>query len=1515
MTSHAQHIAVVSMAGIFPGARDTRQFINNVLEKKQSVIQVPSHRWAAPVEKMVSPAPGPDRAVSDKAGLITDFVFDPRGLDMDPEILSCLDPVHHLVLDAGRTACRACLLPEDLKQRTGVILAAIALPTDTASAFSRDLLCAKKPTPATPVDALACNMVSAPAGILARALGLGAGSFTLDAACASSLVAVKLACEHLISGRADVMVTGGVSRPDSLYTQIGFTQLAALSPSGRCAPFDRQADGLVVGEGCGILVLKRLADALACKDRVWGIIKGWGTSNDIEGNLVAPASEGQVRAMTAAWDMAQMAPGRLQYMECHGSGTPKGDQVELTSIRALLEKHDSLNTPLAIGSVKSNIGHLLTAAGAAGIIKTLLAMNQKILPPSCNFTALPDRHPLDGTRVQVQTRAEAWSRHSPGEPRRAGISAFGFGGINAHLLVEEFEPSRSRHVISRTDTSLNATSREVPFQDPLPEDAVSRNLTVQPAISQNTESGSPGTEQGLSGFSRPGKTGGTAVALVGIDVFTGTCPDLAAVKNHMFNPAPAGPGTAAPRWRRTDHLPAPLQDIQAGFITDLTLAMDAFHIPPVQMPDILPQHLVLLTSAKRALSDAGIPARPGKDDPLRTRAGCAVGIEFDFGAADFTLRWQAHDLPDSLLDRLAPPLTFNRTLGALGGIAASRVAREFKLGGPCFTVSAGSASGIKALEVGIQSLAAGETDWFLCAAVDMAGDIRQFCLNQAADPFEPGLPAEGAAAVVIKRLADAKKDNDRIYAVIEGVSGSSGCRLTAEILQTDHSAEARDFQNQGHLDKDFTSDPQSVPVTDPSSDPAPGPVSEPASDPVSGLAPGPCSTACQAGLERLLADAGINFSDLSLLNTHSGGSGPLASMEIRSLAHFSPNDPNRSCSLGWTAGAIGDTRGASGLCSVIHTALCLYHRTIPGIRTGIRSQPWFDILTHQGFVIHETALPWPAPPGNSPRRAATIAMTHEGGTAFCLLAQSPDKDPILPGISAGRGRAIGRSKNPVFQSPQPGVSAGHPLDPDLGTMINIFTTRPAIDPDLMTALNPGPAPASSSNAPVPTPPVAASVPPPPEPPDPALRQPAPGTPPAGMPAAGGSQMDSFPAETGSADPADPSLTFGDPALTLAASRATAQAHERFLAFTRTSMDQMQAQFDALTRAAAAVIREDFEPFSGHGNNPQHPGTPLPPVHDRDRERFQAGHHISPQALEPAATRPLFTRDQCLEFAVGRAGNVLGPDFEVIDSYQVRVRLPDEPLMLVDRIMAIEGKPCSLGPGKIITQHDVLPGAWYLDGGAAPVSISIEAGQADLFLCAYLGIDHAVKGRRRYRLLDAKVTFHRPLPRPGETIEYHIRIDRFLKQGDVYLFFFHYKGCIGKQVLISMRDGCAGFFTEAEVENSGGIVLKKQDLVSAASLDASFEPADSDDLAAMDDPAATNAPENPVSPEASDLGAAAHSPKAPALPFTPLVPARPEAFTEAQVQQLRNGNLTAAFGSDFTGMTLGRPSACPAAGCT
>ncbi|NDD30818.1 MAG: hypothetical protein EB084_21385 [Proteobacteria bacterium] len=229
--------------------------------------------------------------------------------------------------------------------------------------------------------------------------------------------------------------------------------------------------------------------------------------------------------------------------------------------------------------------------------------------------------------------------------------------------------------------------------------------------------------------------------------------------------------------------------------------------------------------------------------------------------------------------------------------------------------------------------------------------------------------------------------------------------------------------------------------------------------------------------------------------------------------------------------------------------------------------------------------------------------------------------------------------------------------------------------------------------------------------------------------------------------------------------------------------------------------------------------------------------------------------------------VLGPEFAPIDAHPTRVRLPDEPLMLCDRIMSVEGEPRSLSRGRLVTEHDVLEGAWYLDGNRAPVFVSVEAGQADLFLSAYLGIDFTHGGARMYRLLDATVTFHRGLPQPGEMMVYDIRIDRFVRQGDVTLFFFEFDGTIDDQPFLTMRKGCAGFFTYEEIASSGGIVLTDAENRARPGM----RGADVRLLVAFD---------------------------------------APEACDEAQVRALRRGDLGAAFGPAFASLGLSAPVRLP-----
>ena len=245
--------------------------------------------------------------------------------------------------------------------------------------------CSAPARPRSPTSLLNRYVAGLPAGILAQALGLGGGNVTLDAACASSLYAIKLAVDELLSGRVDAMLSGGVSRPDPLFTQMGFSQLRALSKRGICSPFDAAGDGLVVGEGAGMFLLKRTEDALAHGDRIYGIIRGIGLANDVGGSLLAPMSEGQLRAMRAAYLQAGWNPADVDLVECHATGTPVGDAVEVASLQELWGDAQPSGERCVIGSVKSNIGHLLTAAGGAALTKVLLAMRAGTLPPTANF--------------------------------------------------------------------------------------------------------------------------------------------------------------------------------------------------------------------------------------------------------------------------------------------------------------------------------------------------------------------------------------------------------------------------------------------------------------------------------------------------------------------------------------------------------------------------------------------------------------------------------------------------------------------------------------------------------------------------------------------------------------------------------------------------------------------------------------------------------------------------------------------------------------------------------------------------------------------------------------------------------------------------------------------------------------------------------------------------------------------------------------------------------------------------
>ncbi|MBN9521790.1 polyketide synthase, partial [bacterium] len=277
MSAATERVAIVGVGVRLPGAgANLAAFWGDVAVARDLAREVPAGRWFLPPDRCLDPrVPHPDAAPHSRGYYLDPFTPDLAGLAVDPAFVARLDPLFHSVLDAGNRAWRGAKTGAVDRSRVGVVLGNICLPTDRSNALCREYL-GGEPRRTHPLNRYVAGL---PAGVLAKALGLGGGSYTLDAACASSLYAIKLAADELHAGRADAMLAGGANGADPQYTQLGFAQLRALSASGRCAPFDAGADGLMVGEGAAVFVLKRLADALAHGDEILATIAGCGLSN------------------------------------------------------------------------------------------------------------------------------------------------------------------------------------------------------------------------------------------------------------------------------------------------------------------------------------------------------------------------------------------------------------------------------------------------------------------------------------------------------------------------------------------------------------------------------------------------------------------------------------------------------------------------------------------------------------------------------------------------------------------------------------------------------------------------------------------------------------------------------------------------------------------------------------------------------------------------------------------------------------------------------------------------------------------------------------------------------------------------------------------------------------------------------------------------------------------------------------------------------------------------------------
>ncbi len=1656
-----QDIAIVGMGCAFPGALNPAQYWDIINTGNCLARTPPGTRWPQDSKKYCASQLAPDRLLSDRACFV-----DPLPEFTTPQLpgfnLQGLDPLFQLLLHAGVQAWDDAVTAGLNRDRCGVLLGQIVLPTPSLSAWSDELL-AKATLAAwgqdqgqnqdrieqTTFNPLNRHVAGLPAGLLAAVLELGGGASCLDAACASSLYALKLALDELRDGRRDAMLVGGLSCPDSLYTQMGFSHLHALSPSGCCRPFSRDADGLLVGEGAGVVVLKRLEDALESKDHIYATIAGIGLSNDIGGNLMHPDSEGQLRAMHQAYAQACWQPEDVDLIECHGTGTVTGDRVELASLEQLWAHADQRDLRgCVIGSVKSNIGHLLTAAGIAGLIKVLLAMQAQKLPAMANVdNPLPVLQQQDYP-FRVLTQTEPWSTRGPDIPRRACVSAFGFGGINAHVLLQEWSPDDNTRGPSPTRQHAQTTTNEAepiaivglagcfgPWAGP---HQLTARLLGDPQAQQ-----APGAGRSL-GLGAEGNSKGYCLDAVHIDGLR-------------------------------------------------------FRIPPRELKQLLPQQALMLQLAADALDDAKITTAQG----AHASSAVYVGIELDMNTCNFHWRWQIEELLDrwektgvidaaakadtafitSLKAAVTAHLNADKTMGALGGIVASRIARWLGAGAGSFTVSCEQASAIKALEIAMRSLRRKEINLAVVGGVDLTADPRALQAEQVLQRDAPF--CEGAGAVVLKRRSDAVRDGDRIYCLLRGVAQTGARHIDGHTdrelyrrcleetlrdanLTTAHPGmvELAGLQHQHTTAQDLLATVAALPA-DHGDPPAIPSVSS------SGLG----NSGAASGMAALLRVAMcLHYRVLPALSAPGNGNESKAVTATDRLQQHQYWLRNRAQGqrqallsvdslLGGNAQVLAQAVESNAQPPVLNSSILLcVHGSHKQSLSEALNRCSKHVQQHSDLKPADIADRWhqlndPAPgaltvsvvanttaeidraldkaqgcveagersnsagvyyePEPLAGEAQAVAFVFPGSgnhyhgmnrqlsaPAAAVLDESDARNQYL--LDQFAGGAFWHESAPDVQDHRAllcaqiasstfvhdifrflGIRAGAMIGYSLGETASLFASgcwpnRDAMlsrirDTDLFThQLGSGLAAVRKLWGLRDDEPVdwrMAMI----QAPAKRVRAALEGayanariylliinTENECVVGGDGGQLKKFATELGvilhpltgitsvhcevvesvaeqyrnlhlqqtrsvtgidhyschlgrrynvtrdsAADsilgmalapfdfcklinqayadgirvfletgPGDACSRMIDDILQDRPHLACSASHSRGQEFTIllhavASVAAQGVSIDCTNWQQHHEVPDNRQPIKQLLTLPLQLQTWQPPPRPRrdERQRTQTGlppniaaadlrksvsewphpmvqgmsamlesrhqahksylqlqqsieqslslalqitpsqqhddsrlaRQLEHSAPSTDATPPLFNREACLRFAVGDIADVFGPQFADIDAYPTRVRLPDEPLMLVDQITSIEGSAGTLGPAEIVTEHRVHANAWYLDSGRIPTCIAVEAGQADLFLSAWLGIDRVTGGNAVYRLLDADITFHGPLPEAGKRIVYKIQIVRFFKLGTTHLFQFQFDASIDGQPLLSMRNGSAGFFTPQELAAGQGII--------------------------------------------------------------------------------------------------------------
>lgn len=1638
-------IAVVGRACVLPGALSPEALFEAVREARVLIDAAPDRAWGLDAKRLIAEkAPGreTEHVVSDRGGYVTGFdaVFDPsRFADRIPKP-ERLDPLTQWLLHCAGVALEEAGV-ETPPPGTGLIVGNLSYPTVEHTRFVEDFWLGNgvgAPAPGRVGEhSDPRNRFSSggPAHIVANAYGLDGDAFALDAACASSLYALEIACRRLQDRESDLMLAGGVAKADPLFIHLGFTALQALSPSGQSRPLHKGADGLLPAEGAGLVALKRLDDAIASGDRIFGVIRGIGLSNDgRQSGFLAPATDGQLRAMRAAYAQSGLTPKDIDFIECHATGTARGDTVELESLSRMW---GDAPKP-AIGSLKGNIGHPITASGVASLLKMLSSFEAGLLPPT------PCDDPLDEIAeygFRLLAKAEPWESDGP---RRAAISNFGFGGNNAHLIVEEWTgvapprataaqdpaeklatrvaisaigvvagedvglPSFVRRLVdARGDESTRTEEIVLPMAKlGFPPNDLQESLAQQTSVLAVVEEA-----LGQVGGLNPERTG----------VYIGMCVDPE-VGRHGLRVRLTdllGPDVDQPGWRQTnagsarhltaagvlgcmpnipanrihaqqdwrapgftvaseelsglDALKLAVRALQAGDIdAALVGASDFSHEPAHQAAAgaVLPSDrqlpgdaaVALILMREKDAEEKGYPVFATLVDAIPSQDSGAVEVALapDVGQSEVTARfghahgaagllhvaagavtahlgaeideagaWPAPRHRDGVHTRVRAESFSGRSL-AVDLVAPEKTSPAIapvdvpvihfhaadSLGELAATVAAGleSYSGnVRLALVGrndaevakLRAHAAGElAEGRIPAAPGLffgegstTGEVA-FCYTGAAAAY-PGAARDLLLAFpkighnLAEKFAGTPRLADTLYgADVEAFSPATQLQGSSFVCQA-HTEFTRDVlgmrpQVALGLSSGETNSLMAFGVWH-DLDHMLGEIDS--SEMYINQLTGECRAAAEYwGLPAGEVPRWKNFRLAAPLTTVEEAMAGEDRVYITVMHHY------EDIVIGGDADQcdrvierVGRNKAIElGLDMVVHCApLAPFEKTWHDIHLrDSRAVPDVRFYTNAGNRAYEPT-----------REAAAAAITQQAidpvdfpktieqayadgvrifiehgpraivtGAVGRILEGRPHMAVALDPHEGAGLEAVGRSVAKLWATGVPMqldefVDRLHALrdggarlpEPD-GSLLRLSAHSPpvvwppsfaepvhVIAPENAVASKMSqhdPSDSSQSMSPPPAGGFAYDV-------APNFATDA-GAVATGMTAASPAQppaatpVSAVPAPAASSASIAASLPVdgSDPALTLF--NSIAQAHEEFLR-------EQQATHEAFLRLGLSAF---------DGGAPAPAVTPTVPLPTAPQAALSPAETISPPAPRPPAPSPkpdlrvviepepmkaeesagkkaneapspvipvappidrsklpdtvFLNREQMEIHASGKISEIFGSLFEQQDGYAKQVRMPEPPLLFADRALLIEGEPGTMKKGRVVTETDVQEDEWYLHAGRMAPGVVIESGQADLLLISWLGADFLNKGDRVYRLLGCDLTFHGDLPAPGETLTYDIYVDGHAKTGDVRLFFFHYDCYVGDRLLISVRNGQAGFFTTEELAGSGGVLWDAED---------------------------------------------------------------------------------------------------------